>query len=98
MEYKPLTFNDFLNEQMQDPESRREWEATEAEYQIKKAMVEARIRRDLTQKQLSELTGIAQADISRLENGSANPSLATLRKLAKGMGMRLKIEFVPIEQ
>ena len=98
MEYKPLTFNDFLNEQMQDPEFRREWEATEAEYQIKKAMVEARIRRDLTQKQLSELTGIAQADISRLENGSANPSLATLRKLAKGMGMRLKIEFVPIEQ
>lgn len=52
--------------------------------------------RDLTQKQLAEATGIAQADISRLENGTANPSLRTLKRLAAGMGMTLKLEFVPI--
>ena len=42
-----------------------------------------------------QVTGIAQADISKLENGSANPSLRTLRRLAAGMGMQLKLEFVP---
>ena len=46
-------------------------------------------------RQLAEKTGIAQADISKLEKGSANPSLRTLRRLAAGMGMQLKLEFVP---
>ena len=43
----------------------------------------------------SKRTGIAQADISKLENGNANPSLRTLQRLAAGMGMQVKIEFVP---
>ena len=51
--------------------------------------------RGLTQKQLAEVTGIAQADISRFENGTGNPSLRTLERLADGLGMRLKVEFVP---
>ena len=51
---------------------------------------------DLTQEQLSKATGIAQADISRLENGTGNPSLRTLKRLAAGMGMKLNLEFVPL--
>ena len=54
-----------------------------------------RKRQHLTQKQLSELTGIAQADISRMENGTANPSIKTLQRLAVALGMQLKLEFVP---
>ena len=49
----------------------------------------------LTQKQLAERTGINQADISKLENGTRNPSLKLLKRLADGMDMVLKIEFVP---
>ena len=59
------------------------------------ALIEARKTQHITQKQLSELTGIAQGDISKLENGSANPSIKTLQRLANGLGMMLKIEFVP---
>ena len=51
----------------------------------------------MTQKQLSDITGITQADISRLESGTANPSLRTLKRLAAGMGMALKLEFVPTQ-
>lgn len=47
----------------------------------------------MTQKQLSEATGIYQADISKIERGLANPSLSTLKQLADGMGLKLKIEF-----
>lgn len=57
-------------------------------------MIDARRESGLTQKELSERTGIAQADISKLERGNANPSLKTLQRLAVGMGMKLKIEFV----
>lgn len=42
-----------------------------------------------------ERTGINQADISKLENGARNPSFNLLKRLADGMGMALKIEFVP---
>lgn len=88
-------FRETLAEQMKDPAFRAEWEAQEPERQIIRAIIEGREEHDLTQKQLAEATGITQADISRLENGTANPSLSTLKRLAAGMGMKLQIEFVP---
>ena len=89
-------FRETLDERMQDPEFKAEWDALAPERQIMRAIVEGREGRDLTQQQLAEATGIAQADISRLENGTGNPSLRTLKRLAAGMGMVLKLEFVPI--
>ncbi len=89
-------FRETLDEQMKDPEFRAEWEALEPERQIIHAIIEGRNANDLTQKQLADVTGITQADISRLENGTGNPSLRTLKRLAAGMGMQLKIEFVPV--
>lgn len=50
----------------------------------------------MTQRQLAEITGIYQADISKIERGLANPSLSTINRLADGMGMKLRIEFVSI--
>jgi len=89
-------FRDFLDEQMQDPEFRAEWDALQPEMAIAQAIIDARERSGITQKKLSEVTGIAQGDISRLERGGANPSIKTLQRLAAGMGMTLKIEFLPI--
>ena len=54
-----------------------------------------RKQRGLSQELLAERTGINQADISKLENGTRNPSVNLLKRLADGMGMVLKIEFVP---
>lgn len=89
-------FNDYLNEQMKDPAFKEEWDALEPEFTIMQAMIDARKASGLTQKQLSERTGIAQADISKLESGNANPSLKTLQRLAAGMGMKVKVEFLPM--
>lgn len=57
----------------------------------------ARENAEITQKELAKKTGINQANISKIERGMANPSLATLKRLAAGMGMQLKIEFVPTQ-
>lgn len=89
-------FREFLNEQMQDPEFKREYDALEAEYSIKQAIIDARNAVNMSQQELSQRTGIAQSDISKLENGNANPSIKTLRRLAAGLGMKLKISFEPI--
>ena len=53
----------------------------------------AREKANITQKQLSERTGIYQADISKIERGIGNPSLSTLKRLAEGLGMKLEISF-----
>lgn len=89
-------FKDYLNEQMKDPTFRAEYEALAPEYAIIQAMIDARKASGLTQKQLAERTGIAQGDISKFENGSGNPSLRTLQRLAAGMGMRMNITFTPV--
>ena len=84
-----------LAEKMKSPEFKAEYEALEPEFVIMQAMIDARKNAGLTQKQLSERAGIAQGDISKLENGNANPSLRTLQRLAGAMQMRLRIEFTP---
>lgn len=89
-------YRETLNECMKDPEFAVEWNALDPEFQIIKAMLDGRAAKNLTQKELSEITGINQADISKLENGNANPSLKTLERLAAGLGMRVKVEFVHV--
>ena len=90
-------FRDLLNEQLKDPEFEKEWNEIQPEMDVIRAMVDMRIKQNLTQKELASRTGIDQADISKLENGTKNPSLKLLKKLAAGMGMQLKIEFVPMQ-
>lgn len=60
-----------------------------------RAMIDARTSQNLTQKELSERTGIAQTEISKLENGTRNPSIRLLQRLADGMDMVLNVTFTP---
>lgn len=72
-------------ELMQDPEFRKEYEALQPEMDITRAILDARIRAGMTQMELSEKSGISQADISRLEKGTRNPSISLLKRLAEAM-------------
>ena len=64
-------FNDFLNEQLKDPELKAEYDALEPEFTIIQALIDARKKSGITQSELSKLTGIAQGDISNIETGKA---------------------------
>lgn len=88
-------FRNYLNKQMENKEFRTEYEKLEPEFSIIQAVIDARKSRNMTQKELSERTGIAQSDISKLETGSSNPTLAMLKRLADGMDMTVKLQFVP---
>ena len=88
------TFDSYLSEKLKNPELKQEYDALEPEFAIVQAMINARKESGLTQKQLSDRTGITQADISRLESGNANPSLRALQRLAEGLGMKLHVEFI----
>lgn len=87
-------FNDYLTQQMKDPAFKKAYEQLEPEFAIIQAIIDARKSAGITQKELSQKSGITQGDISKLENGNANPSIKTLQRLAAALGKTLKIEFV----
>ena len=90
-----MKLKDYKKKKMQDPEFVKAYEEIQPEMNVIRAMIEARTSLNLTQKELSERTGIAQTEISRLENGTRNPSIKLLQRLAEGMGMVLNVTFVP---
>jgi DNA-binding XRE family transcriptional regulator len=61
---------------------------------VGEAVAAARADANLSQKQLSALTGIDQSDISKIERGLANPSVSTLERLSKAMGKTLTIQIL----
>ena len=77
---KMKTFDEMLTKQMKDEEFKKEYEAIQPEMDVIRAIVDARTSQNLTQKELSERTGINQADISKLENGTKNPSINLLKR------------------
>ena len=89
------TFDDMLNDEMQNEVFRKAYEDIQPEMDIIRAVADARISLNLTQKELAERSGINQADISKIENGTRNPSLNLLKRLAAAMGMTLRIQFIP---
>lgn len=86
-----------LKEEMfkQEPKLKVEYDLLQEEYDLKRAILEARKKANMTQQQLADITGIDRADISKLENGNTNPTVALLQRIAEGMNMKLKLEFVP---
>lgn len=87
-----------LKKRMENKEFREGYNELEAEYTVIQALIDARKGINMTQKQLAALTGVDQADISKLERGVVNPSLKTLQRIADGMGMKLRLSFEPKPQ
>lgn len=78
---------------MKNPAFRKEYEATRVEFEIAKAVIGARIKRGLTQKQLAEKLQTRQSVISRVENMNTVPSLSFLKRLAAALNVSLQVKF-----
>lgn len=87
-------FREYVAEKLKDPEFKAEYDALEPEFAIIHAMIDARKKSGITQEELAKKAGMSQGDISKIERGNANPSLNTLKRLAAGMDMRLRLEFL----
>ena len=90
-----MTLTEALKKELKNEEFKKEYDSFYTEYSLVQSFIEARRQNKITQKELSIQTGIAQADISKIENGSANPTIKILKRLADGMNMKLKIELIP---
>lgn len=89
-----LPFSKFKKEMLKDPEIKAAYDALEPEYAVIRAILEARMKKGLTQKELARKVGTKQSAISRIETGVGNPSLQFLKKLAAALDAKLQIRFV----
>jgi DNA-binding XRE family transcriptional regulator len=92
---KLVRFDDFLAEQLKDPEFRKAYDALDEEFAVITALIAFRKQQDLTQEQLAERAGMRQSAIARFETVGSNPTIKSLFRLAEGLGARLEIKFVP---
>jgi ribosome-binding protein aMBF1 (putative translation factor) len=88
-----IRVDDLHNDWMKDPKYRREYEALEEEFSLVAALIEARTRAGLTQKQVARRMKTTQAVIARLEGGGSKPATRTLERYARATGSRLRITF-----
>jgi ribosome-binding protein aMBF1 (putative translation factor) len=89
--FKVYTLQDHLKELLKDPEFKKEWENSEVEFQLGCRLIEARIKKNFSQRDLAKKIGTSQAAISRIEAMNGNPSLAFLKRIAYALDTKLQI-------
>jgi len=89
------TFQEDLKERLKDPEFKKAWDDSEAEYQLAVKMIEARLKKKMSQRELAKKVETSQAAISRVEAMNGNPSLFFLKRIASALGTKVSISFVP---
>jgi len=86
-----VTFEEVLEDQLRDPEFRKEWEDSEADYQVSRQMIKARLEKKMSQRALAKKVKTSQARISQLENMNGNPSLSFLRRVSSALDIKFQL-------
>ena len=92
-ERKHSNFKDFLTESLKNPIIKKEYDKLQPQFTLIQAVIDARRKKGVTQKELAEKMGTKQSVISRLESGRGNPSFSFLQKLAHALNADLEIRF-----
>lgn len=90
------TFDDFIAEleaeaRAEGPKAVAELEALRLHFSLARQLAARRRTLHLTQKELAKVTGIDQAEISRIERGQANPTTATIGTLTRALGVQVRL-------
>ncbi len=85
--------SDLHKKWMKEPKYRKAYEALEDEFALASALIDARNRAGLTQRELAKKMGTTQPVVARLESGRVLPTMRTLQRLAAATGSRLHISF-----
>ena len=93
---KSYTFRQILEEELKDPEFRKLWEDAQPEFELRSALINARLKGELTQAEIAERAGTTQSAIARFESGGSNPTLAFMQRLSEAVGARLEIKLVKV--
>lgn len=92
MRNKLYTLEDDLKERLKSPKFKKAWEESEPEYLLAKQLIEKRLAKKMSQRDLARKLNTSQAVISRIETMSANPSLSLLKRIARVLDSKLLLQ------
>ena len=81
-------------ELLKDKKVLGEYNRLEPKYRLISRVIEMRLQKGITQKQLAELAGTRQSAIARFEAGAINPTLLFLEKIAEAMKARVVVDLL----
>ncbi|MGE4284756.1 MAG: helix-turn-helix domain-containing protein [Clostridia bacterium] len=89
-----VKFSDFKEQALGNQSVKAEYERLAPEYELRRQLINARMKAGLTQEEVAQRMGTTKSAVSRLESVSAknSPSVQTLLKYAKAVGSELKID------
>jgi DNA-binding XRE family transcriptional regulator len=101
--FKPVEYDHdaTLKKELKNPKFRKEYEALEDEFALLDTFLKARRHAHMTQEEVAEAMHTSRSTVARIESSGGSkkhsPSLHTLRKYARAVGCKLKIDLVPIK-
>lgn len=87
------TSEQFKKKLLAKPGVRKAYEDLQPEFEIAQAIIEARIKKKISQEELAKRMGTGQAVISRLEGANASPSLSLIKRLANALNLKVELHF-----
>lgn len=90
-----MEWADVKKELLSDPATRREYNALAMEHELARSIIKRRLEKKLTQRQLATRAGTQQPVISRLESGTAKPSLTLLERVANALDADVVVRLEP---
>jgi DNA-binding XRE family transcriptional regulator len=88
---KFTTFDEFMEEELKNPEFKAAYDALEPEFALASSMIKARLAKKMTQAELAKEAGVQQTTIARLESGASNPTFSTIHRVAAVLGKELRL-------
>lgn len=93
MKRKEYTLDQYIEDSLKDLEFKRVWEDSEVEYQMSRQLIQKRLDKNISQRDLAKKVKTSQAAISRIESMNANPSINFLKRIAKALDSKLEVNF-----
>jgi len=85
------SFEAFKKQLLKDPKLKKAYDDLGPEFALVEMLIKKRLQQKLTQAQLAKKIGTKQSAISRLEQGSYNPSINFLKKVTEALNAELQI-------
>ncbi len=90
---KTITLKQFKKELFRDKVAKKAYDDLEVEFSIISQIIDQRIKKGISQKDMAAKMGTQQPAIARFESGRYNPTLSFLKKVSEALGTKLKIKF-----
>jgi len=89
---KLSSYKEDLKIRLKNPEFRKAWKESEPEYLLACQIIEKRLKKKMSQRDLAKKANTTQAVICRIESMNANPSIGLLKKISLGLNSHLTIK------